>query len=136
MPNPKKVTSIHVRMYRAGTGDFFILIFKTGAKESFRMMIDCGCISAGKETFRPLLKDLEEHAGKTIDLLVVTHEHADHINGFEKCADLFDKFEFKNVWFAWTESDQDQDANNYRTHHNELKLALNAAVTKLNQLAA
>src|SRR6185295_7082625 len=124
MPNPTKVTSVHIRMYRAGTGDFFVLLFKAGNAVKFRMMIDCGCIKGGKTTFEPLLKDVENHAGKTFDVLVVTHQHADHINGFEKCAELFDKFKFKKVWFAWTEDDTDPIANDYRAHHSELGMAV------------
>jgi hypothetical protein len=121
-------------MYRAGTGDFFVLLFKKGNTISFRMMIDCGCINGGKETFKPLLTNLEQHAGKTFDLLVVTHQHADHINGFEKCKDLFDKFTFKKVWFAWTEDDTDPIANDYRANHSELTKALNIAAARLTGL--
>ena len=106
--NTAKVSSINVRMYRAGTGDFFLLQFKKGRTVSFNMMIDCGCINGGKDDFEPLVKDLKKITGGTIDLLVVTHEHADHLNGFEKCKDLFDKFKFKKVWFAWTEDIENQ----------------------------
>jgi hypothetical protein len=121
-------------MYRAGTGDFFVLLFKRGDDVSFRMMVDCGCIKGGKTTFEPLLKNLEEHAGTTFDLLVVTHQHADHINGFEKCAELFKKLTFKRVWFAWTEDDTDPIANDYRAHFSELGRAVNMAATRLSNL--
>jgi hypothetical protein len=135
MPKPARVTKVHIRMYRAGTGDFFVLLFKAGNTVTFRMMIDCGCIKGGKETFKPLLKNLEQHAGKSFDLLVVTHQHADHINGFEKCADLFDELTFKKVWFAWTEDDTDPIANDYRANHSELGMAINTAAARLNKLA-
>jgi hypothetical protein len=129
-----KVEKIQIRMYRVGTGDFFILLFKKGDKVSFKMMIDCGCINAGKATFKPMVEDLAAITDEVIDLLVVTHEHSDHINGFEKCSDLFDNFTFKNVWFAWTESDEDPVANDLREFHSELGFALNNAVEKLNEL--
>lgn len=129
-----KISKINVRMYRAGTGDFFILQFKKGSTVSFNMMIDCGCIKGGKAGFKPMVEDLKAITGGVIDLLVVTHEHADHINGFEKSADLFDGVTFKKVWFAWTEDDEDPIANDYRANHSELGLALNTAVTKLNGL--
>lgn len=130
-----KVTKINVRMYRAGTGDFFVLQFKKENTISFTMMIDCGCISGGKATFKPLVEDLQTLTGGVIDLLVVTHEHADHINGFEKSPDLFKQITFKNVWFAWTEDDSDADANDYRANHSELAKALTMAVNKLNDLS-
>lgn len=129
-----KISKINVRMYRAGTGDFFILQFKKGNTISFNMMIDCGCIRGGKAQFKPMVEDLMAHTGGVIDLLVVTHQHADHINGFAKSADLLDQFTFKKVWFAWTEDEDDPIANDYRANHSELGLALNTAVTKLNQL--
>src|SRR6185503_18659797 len=58
----------------------------------------------------------------------------DHINGFEKCADLFDRFTFKKVWFAWTEDDTDPSANDYRANHSELQKAINIAAARLNKL--
>jgi len=129
-----KISKINVRMYRAGTGDFFILQFKKGNTKSFNMMIDCGCINGGKAQFKPMVEDLIIHTGGVIDLLVVTHQHADHINGFEKSADLFNQITFKKVWFAWTEDEDDPIANDYRANHSELSKALNTAVTKLNGL--
>ncbi len=129
-----KISKINVRMYRAGTGDFFILQFKKGNTKSFNMMIDCGCINGGKAQFKPMVEDLITHTAGVIDLLVVTHQHADHINGFEKSADLFNQINFKKVWFAWTEDEDDPIANDYRANHSELTKALNIAVTKLNEL--
>jgi hypothetical protein len=129
-----RVNKIKIRMYRGGTGDFFILQFKTGAKVSFNMMIDCGCINGGKEHFAPRVADLQKLTGGVIDLLVVTHEHADHINGFEKAADVFKKITFKKVWFAWTESDEDDMANHLRRNYSELDKSIKIAVTKLNGL--
>ncbi len=129
-----KISKINVRMYRAGTGDFFIMQFKKGNTTSFNMMIDCGCIKGGKEQFKPMVQDLIAHTNGVIDLLVVTHQHADHINGFEKSADLFNQINFKKVWFAWTEDEDDPIANDYRANHSELGMALNTAVTKLNGL--
>ena len=128
------VTKIKVRMYRAGKGDFLLLLFMKGSKVSFKMMIDCGCIKAGKDTFTDMIKDLKSKTGGVIDLLVVTHEHADHINGFEKSAALLSQLTFKKVWFAWTEDDQDGVANDYRENRSELGIAVNAAVNRLNGL--
>ncbi|MBN1183873.1 MAG: hypothetical protein JXB49_16390 [Bacteroidales bacterium] len=129
-----KITTIQIRMYRPGTGDFFILLLKKRDVVSFKMMVDCGCINAGKKDFISKVNDLGTLTDKNIDLLIITHQHADHINGFEKCADLFDKFTFKKVWFAWTEDDKDPIANDYRTYHSELSIGLNKVVKQLNRL--
>lgn len=134
--NAGKISSVNIRMYRGGTGDFFILRFKTGDAVSFQMMIDCGCIQAGKDHFVERVEDLKTLAGDTIDLLVVTHEHADHINGFEKAAELFKDINFKKVWFAWTEDDSDPVANDYRKNASELDMAIKMAVGKLSGLSA
>lgn len=130
-----KVTKGVIRMYRGGTGDFFVLQFKKGNSVSFQMMIDCGCIKAGKDHFVERLADLKAFTkNKSIDLLVVTHEHADHINGFELARDTFKDIEFKKVWFSWTENEEDPFANKLRKENSELDNAINVAVAKLNKL--
>lgn len=129
-----KISKIKIRMYRGGTGDFFILQFKKANTVSFKMMIDCGCIKAGKEHFEERVGDLKTYTKGVIDLLVVTHEHADHINGFEKAAEIFKQIEIKKVWFAWTEDEEDPFANDLRKNYSELDKALKIAVTKLNAL--
>ncbi|MCF6405987.1 MBL fold metallo-hydrolase [Chitinophaga filiformis] len=129
-----KVDKVKIRMYKGGTGDCFLLQFMKGADPSFNMMIDCGIIKGAARQFEGIAKDIEEQTGGEIHLLVVTHEHADHINGFEKVQELFKEFNFKKVWFAWTEDDEDPLANDYRLTRSELSLALDAAVSKLNIL--
>lgn len=98
------------------------------------MLIDCGCILGGREDFEPWIQDMWLETGGTIELLVVTHQHADHINGFQICSDLFDKFTFQKVWFAWTEDEEDAYANELREHHSVVKMALNATAERLTQL--
>jgi hypothetical protein len=129
-----KINSVTIRMYKGGTGDCFLLQFKSGATIKFNMMIDCGCIHGGAAQFNKIAADLKAKTKGKIDLLVVTHEHADHINGFDKAKLLFDEFKFKKVWFAWTEDDEDPVANDYRANRSELGLALDTAVDKLNAL--
>lgn len=138
----EKVTKVNIRMYRVGTGDFFLFRFYKGDNPtpSFKMMIDCGCIQGSNDKFLPKVKDLqketgsEEETGSEIDLLIVTHEHADHINGFSLCKDELSKINFKNVWFSWTESKTDAFANDLRDNHSKLKLGLKMATEKLNGL--
>ena len=129
------VDKIVVRMYRPGTGDFFLLLFKTGEKVTYKMLIDCGCINAGKDTFTPYLEDLKKTTGGKIDVLVVTHEHADHINGFKIASDYFrDNIKFKKVWFAWTESKDDPVAGKYRKTNMAVKSAIAGVANKMNGL--
>lgn len=133
----KVVNKIAVHMYRpGGTGDCFLLQFKKGTQVSFNLMIDCGCINGSADNFAPILDDIAVKTKQKIDLLVLTHEHADHINGFTKAADKFVALNLKvaKVWFAWTESKTDADANDYRQNHTLQKLALSQATQKLNKL--
>ncbi len=128
----KKINSILVRMYRLGTGDFFILQLKSDEEVAFKLMIDCGCINGSKQEFIEKVQDLNQHVKGEIDLLIITHEHADHINGFELAKDEFEKINFKKVWFAWTESKEDLFANDLRQHHAELEQSIALATLQLN----
>lgn len=128
------INKIQIRMYRPGTGDFFVLKFMHDTEACFTMMIDCGCIQGSSEIFTPLISDLKTYTDGEIDLLVVTHEHADHINGFKIMSDELSTIKFKRVWFSWTESRQDSVANEYRDRYTKMKMALNHAATQLNQL--
>jgi hypothetical protein len=135
MPSAKsKVNKIIVRMYRLGTGDFFLLQFKSEDIITFNLMIDCGCINGNKLDFEKAAIDLQVQTAGIIDLLVITHEHSDHINGFELASSSFDKITFKRVWFAWTESKEDELANDLRKNHSKIKLALASASGRLHRL--
>jgi hypothetical protein len=58
---------------------------------------------------------LDATAG-VIDVLVVTHEHWDHVSGFEQARDLLgpDKLTIGEVWLAWTEKPGDAVATALR----------------------
>lgn len=129
-----KVKSIKVRMYKTGTGDFFLLQFKKTKNSHFCMLIDCGSIYGSKEDLAPAMEDLAKVTKGTIDLMVVTHEHADHMNGFEKCAAEFKKIDVKKLWLAWTESDTTY-ANEFRKKYSEVKLALHKATDQLKKFS-
>lgn len=129
-----RVNKISIRMYKGGTGDCFLLQFRKGTRITFNMMIDCGFIHGGKAQFEKVAEDIKDRTDGVIDLLVVTHEHADHINGFDKARQSFDEFTFKKVWFAWTENEEDPVANDYRANRSELSKALNIAVSRLQGL--
>jgi len=102
------IDSVSIRMYRLGTGDCFLVKFHNGKKELFTMMIDCGSCRGDKDDFTPYVQDLADSlTDKTIDLLVVTHEHNDHVNGFDKCYDIFNGLTIREAWFAWTEDPAD-----------------------------
>lgn len=130
----KPIDMVVVRMYRpGGTGDFFLLFFKQGGAVRYKMLIDCGCIDANKDTFPPTVNDLASATEGTIDLLVLTHEHEDHINGFQKAANLFkDRITVKKVWLAWTENLEDPDAVRYRKEAQKMAMAIAEVAGRMN----
>ena len=108
-----KITHTEIRMYKMGTGDCFTIKFFAGKTTVFKIMIDAGTWSGSGERLAPYIKDLDYYA----DVLIVTHEHMDHVHAFDVYEDLFlgkkleadgstDKaLEVGEVWMGWTEAD-------------------------------
>jgi glyoxylase-like metal-dependent hydrolase (beta-lactamase superfamily II) len=95
------------------------------------MMIDCGAWQGSKEEFSKSVRDLKQHIGNRVDLLVVTHEHKDHVLGFELCEDLFTKdFEVGQTWMAWVEEDGDPFVEDWKKKDGLKKQALAAAAQR------
>ena len=157
-PSKQKITHADVRMYRMGTGDCFIVKFFAGDVNTFTMMIDCGTWQGKKDHLATFISDLREYVTRdsdekvpTIDLLVVTHEHKDHVYGFDACSDLFvntvsnsKNFIVKKIWMGWPENDAPAlpgdplggQAQQWKDEHGQRKKALKAAANKLNAFFA
>ena len=60
------------------------------------------------------IHDIYDFSGGIIDLFILTHDHSDHINGFEEGSANFSRFQFRNVWFAWTEDASNPFENQLR----------------------
>lgn len=109
---------IRVRMYRQGLGDCFLVSLLRPRGKPFHLMIDCGVILGtpnAEGRLRAVVNDIVETTSGVIDVLVVTHEHYDHVAGFVRVDDLFGtKLKFGEVWFAWTEDRDDKFAQELR----------------------
>jgi len=96
---------VRVRMYRSGLGDCFLISFFQSGTEH-HMLIDCG-VYQGTPDSEAIMLDIARHIRKTtsrhIDLVVGTHEHWDHLSGFQQARAIFDQIDMKQVWLAWTE---------------------------------
>ncbi len=135
------VDAVQVRMYRHGFGDCFLLQFLHGKERVFSMVIDCGIKHNTKSDIVPIskvMKDLKNTlAQKTgnprIDVLVVTHEHWDHVAFFhpedEECD--WSKFEIGQVWLAWTENPKDKEAVQINSRLRQGAAALHLAAERL-----
>ena len=82
--NNRRIDRVAIRMYRLGTGDCFTVKFMKGRTVSFKLMIDCGCWQGDRAHIEPFVTELKRDVKDKVDALVVTHEHKDHVYGFEQ----------------------------------------------------
>jgi hypothetical protein len=119
-------------MYGQGVGDCFLLAFprtrataEDAAAPARRarpvyVLIDCGVVGGtpgGPQRMRQIVRDIRETtqdealrdaAGRPkghLDLLIVTHEHWDHVSGFIQAADEWQRIQVDALWLAWTEQE-------------------------------
>jgi len=101
-----------VRMYRHGLGDCFLLTLPRKKKLPFQMLIDCGVL-VGKsaamtrmvEHIRDTVRNGNSASKARLDVVVATHEHKDHLSGFNQARKVFSNdFDFGAVWLGWTEN--------------------------------
>lgn len=132
-----KITHAVVRMYRLGTGDCFVVKFFAKEKESFKLMIDAGSWIAKKTDLDPKIEGLLEYVDHHVDLLVVTHEHKDHVAAFDACKDLFCEgsktFRADQIWMGWTEDEGDPKVDEWKEEYGTVRKALHAAHNELTE---
>ena len=127
-----KVSHTEIRMFRLGTGDCFVIKFLTGKTTLFKLMIDGGCWNGNSRKISPFIKELKKYVNNKIDLLIITHEHKDHVHAFDVCEDLFtNNFEVKEIWMGWSENDNDPKVKEWKEKFGEKKKALFEATKKL-----
>lgn len=95
-------------------------------------------VEAGPDRIRKITQDVLREVGERIDLLVVTHEHYDHLSGFAFAKDGFlDKgLTIGRLWMAWTENPKDEQAKVLQARFSKAKKALTAAAALAHSLAA
>jgi hypothetical protein len=127
-------SGVTVRMYRQGLGDCFLLAFPAAGERPFFMLIDCGVLLGtpqGGEKVRRVAEHILAATGGRVDVLVATHEHWDHLSGFEQARDVFDRLQIGEVWVAWTEDPDDPVARGLRRERETALRALTATVSRL-----
>jgi hypothetical protein len=136
MPAPD--SGVTVRMYRQGHGDCFLLAFRKSDGSPFYLLLDCGYKPGSKvhASIQAIVDDIAESTGGRLDVVLITHEHQDHVNGFwEKVAAneiaRFDDFEIGQLWLSWTEDPEDDFANELRERFGDELLGLVAASQRL-----
>ena len=126
---------VTVRMYRQGHGDCFLLALprKGRSARPVYVLIDCG-YKPGSPAFvhqrqiTEIVDHIKESTDSHLDLVIITHEHQDHLNGIWKKIDpYFEGLDIEEAWMAWTENPEDDDANALRKRHHDTLLGLIAA---------
>jgi hypothetical protein len=124
---------IRVRMYRQGIGDCFLLSF--GEADAARhMLIDCGVLTGtkgGAERVIAVATDIRDTTNGHIDVLVVTHEHWDHVSGFVQANEVFKECTIEEIWLAWTEDDSNEMARGLKGHREQARQALTGVYQRL-----
>lgn len=126
-----KIDAITVRMYNTGSvGDCLLLLFQKKEKITFTMLIDCGGFMTDNQIITSCVANIKETVKNKIDLVVVTHEHLDHVSGFNQALNEFNHIEFSQVWMAWTEDDTDPLARKLKKDLGKKLKALISTLTK------
>jgi hypothetical protein len=82
---------------------------------------------------RDIAEDIAEATGGRLHVLVATHEHWDHLSGFQYANETFEDVTIDEVWLAWTENPDDELAERLRQKHALALKGLLAAVGQLEQ---
>ena len=131
---------VQIRMYRQGLGDCFLLTFKKGPTQELNMLIDCGLLQQtpnGLVIMRQVVEDIENTIKKPgqqkarLDVVVLTHEHADHISGFTEAQNVFDRIEFGEVWASWLDDEGHPKYKLVRERFRKQITGLRAAVAQM-----
>lgn len=105
---------VSIRMYRVGElGDCFLLRFVDG-KNISSVLIDCGSFRNNKVSI-DRMKKIAEHIeetldGGTLDVVVGTHQHNDHMSGFKHAEDIFLRMKAKQGWLSWLDDPKNKNA--------------------------
>jgi len=103
--------SVTVRMYnQLNLGDCFLLKFEDKSKKSF-LLIDCGSYEKGNEEREIEIANSIKDTVKDNPLIVVlTHQHKDHLSGFISAADVFKSLNIAGVWLSYLDDPTGSEA--------------------------
>lgn len=132
-------SGVRARMYRPqGLGDCFLLAFPSTDGDARYVLVDCGVFNGthgGSARMKIIAEDIREATGGRLDVLVVTHEHWDHLSGFSAARETFQALDVAEVWAAWTEDPSDPLAVRLQRERDESFGALVAAVGRMRDTA-
>jgi len=166
---PNEPDRVVVRMYRGVLGDCFLLTVWQGGTAKVAM-IDCGVlqnvrpgpemidrlprpvvdfvgedvlakVEGTKDAVRSIEADIVAYlAGRNLDLLVITHDHYDHVAGFTLPDDenvfMQSSFGIDQLWLSWVEDPADTQARSLAARFAKSKEAVALAAEVGRQAAS
>ena len=96
------MATIRIRAYVVGFGDCLLVSLPDGAHER-HVLFDFGRApndSGSLQRFPDIALDIEKQCNGRLDLLVVTHEHLDHMEGFYRERAIFNRMQVDQVWMG------------------------------------
>ncbi|HMJ79039.1 MAG TPA: MBL fold metallo-hydrolase [Iamia sp.] len=100
------ITGARIRSYNVGFGDAFLLTFTYDDGKARNVLIDFGSTArpARPGSMEAVAEKIAEHCGGSLDVVVATHRHADHISGFGgKAGAIIKTLKPELVIQPWTE---------------------------------
>ncbi len=97
---------VRVRVYNVRFGDCVLLSIGEGSAER-HALFDFGNAPSGvhneggrNDVFAPIAKDIRDRTGARLHLVVMSHEHLDHMEGFLDQKSVFDGIQVDEVWMS------------------------------------
>src|SRR5258708_1595354 len=122
---------VRIRMYRQGLGDCFLLSFAGDGNfdTASHVLVDCGTLGATTTgvKIKDVVSDISQTTKGHLALVIATHEHQDHLSGFNSEREAFDAMKVDHSWVAWTEDPNDSLAKKLQKYKGDLGLAAMAA---------
>jgi hypothetical protein len=121
---------VRIRMYGQGLGDCFLLAFPRtrptpavpagDTERPVYVLIDCGVITGtpnASQRLKRIVRDIRlttrddslqsatDGLRGHLDLLILTHEHWDHLSGFIDAQNEWKQIQVDQLWMSWMEKD-------------------------------
>lgn len=127
-------------MYRIGAlGDCFLLTFQNNTTVR-NVLIDCGSFqnsNVAKARLKQIVNDIKtkQLKGAKLNVVVGTHQHNDHVNGFVHEEATFKTMGVEQVWLSWLDNPRNKQATKIGQSHLELRKSLKTISQKLGAMS-